>query len=281
MKKMILHTPNERGTTMIELLIALVLTGIVTLAIMQTYVTQHESYLVQDDVTVMQQSARASIDELTRHIRMAGHNTPIGLPAIEAANTNPDTIVITYHGNDCDTYLSAPMPNTSAELKCGKDVSCFEVNQWVYIYEPDSAVGEWFKISWVQQEAQDGHIQHRYVTKMFSRQYGADALILALNRIKFYIDNTTDPANPTLMIQSEFEPPQPYADHVIDLQFQYRLTNGDVVDEPVLISDVREVLIAVTTESTLEASQRADAETPQDVKTRTYTSSVHMRNIDI
>jgi hypothetical protein len=255
------------------LLIALFLTGIVVMSIMRLYIVQHDNYVVQDDVVTMQQSARASIDELTRQIRMAGHHLPLGLPAIIASNTNPDTITITYHGNDCETYLSAPMPQPSAELKCGSDVSCFSTNQWVYIYEPDSAKGEWFKISHVQPGS--NHVQHNYDPKALSRKYGADALLMALNRVKFFIDNTTNPDNPTLMVQIGFEPPAPYAEHIIDLQFQYRITNGSLLDEPVLVSDVREVLITVVAESTLP---EFDGDTAPG-KVRTYRSSVNVRNI--
>jgi type II secretory pathway pseudopilin PulG len=269
---------RQAGATLIELLFALVLTGIITATVMRTYVIQHENYLVQDDVSVMQQSSRASIDELTRQIRMAGHHLPLGLPPIVAANTNPDTITITYHGNNCDTYLSDPMPQPSAELKCGSDITCFETDQWVYIYEPDSAVGEWFQISEVQGDA--FHIQHRYDPKELSRCYGADALVLALNQVKFFIDNTTDPDNPKLMIQREQHAPQPYADHIVDLQFRYRLANGTIVDVPVLLSDVREVLISVTAASTLvDPDQVGDQQ--QDRKVRTYTSSASLRNLDI
>jgi len=274
MKEFIKDLRSERGTTLIELMIALVLTGIVTLAIMRTYVTQHENYLVQDDVTTMQQGARASIDELTRQIRMAGHDLPLGLPAIVAANTNPDTITITYHGNDCDTYLAAAMPNASAELKLASDISCFEADQWVYIYDPDSSVGEWFKISEVQAAA--FHIQHRYEPKSLSRIYDADALLLALNQVKFFIDETADPDKPMLMIQLGGDPPLPYAEHISDLQFQYRLANGTIVDVPVLVSDVREVLISITAEST-----RPDFGSENEGKVRTYTSSVSLRNIGI
>ena len=258
----------EQGTTLVELMIALALTGIVTLAIMKTYITQHENYLVQDDVTNMQQSARACIDELTRQIRMAGHDLPLGLPAIVAANTNPDTITITYHGNDCDSHLSEAMSTTSAELKCATDVSCFAVDQWVYIHDPDSAVGEWFKISQVQPVS--NYIQHSYPPGNLSRLYGADALVLALNQVKFFVDNTTDPSNSQLMIQINGEPPEPYAEHVSDLQFQYRLANGMLVDEPVLIDDIREVLISISAKSTLHGSKK-----------RTYTSSVNLRNVGV
>jgi hypothetical protein len=221
----------------------------------------------------MQQSARASIDELTRQIRMAGHHLPLGLPAIVASNTNPDTITITYHGNDCETYLSAPMPQPSAELKCGSDISCFRPDQWVYIYEPDSAIGEWFKISEVQTES--GHLQHRYDPKELSRKYGASSAVLALNRVKFFVDNTTTPDNPKLMVQIGLEPPVIYADRITDLQFRYRLANGATVDQPVLITDIREVLISISAGSYLPL---LDGKRPKD---RTYTSSVNLRNIGV
>jgi Tfp pilus assembly protein PilV len=272
---------GQRGTTLIELMIALVLTSIVTLAIMKTYVTQHENYLVQDDVAVMQQRSRASLDEMTRNIRMAGHHLPLGLPSIVASNTNPDTITINYHGNNCETYLVDKMPNTAAELKCN-EVSCFEEEQWVYVYDPDSAVGEWFQISEVQAS---NHLQHRFKPKNLSRQYDADAIVLALNQIKFFVDDQTDPDNPCLMVQMWQNDPEIYSDHIVDLQFQYRLANGTIVDEPILISDVREVLINVTAQSTLEGSSatiglgQTDQDGGRTYKTRTYASSVSLRNM--
>lgn len=248
---------------------------------MKTYVTQHESYLVQDDVAVMQQSSRACIDEMTRNIRMAGHHLPLGLPPIVAANTNPDTITLVYHGNDCETFLTEAMPTTSAELKCN-DVSCFEEDQWVYIYDPDSAVGEWFQISEVQAS---NHLQHRYNPKDLSRKYPADAIILALNQVKFFVDDVSDPDNPKLMVKMGGEAPAVYADHIVDLQFRYRLANGTIVDLPVLISDVREVLVDVTAQSILEGSggevvmEQGDRGGEAVRKTRTYSSSVSLRNM--
>jgi hypothetical protein len=270
---------NRNGATLIELLFAIAMSSVIILALMKAYETQHENYLVQEDVTTMQQGARASIDELTREIRMAGHHLPLGLPPIVAADADPDTITITYHGNDCDTYLSAAMPNTSAELKCGGDISCFEPDQWVYIWQPDSAKGEWFQISEVQTASM--HLQHRYDPKELSRQYDANSIILALNRVKFFIDNTTIPTNPRLMIQINRDTPQPYADHVVDLQFQYRLANGNIVDEPIVVSDVREVLISVSVESTLAQIPERGGADPDAPKVRTYATSVSVRNIAI
>ncbi|HUV30791.1 MAG TPA: hypothetical protein VMY05_06875 [Acidobacteriota bacterium] len=275
MKRLYRIPLERRGAALLEMLIALAITGVVTMAIMKLYLTQHENYLTQDDITTIQQNARASIDELTRQIRMAGNELPAGLKAITAANTNPDTITISYKAGNCDTYLASAMPLPSAELKTavGLDITCFHDGQWVYIYDPDSGGGEWFEITEVQGPAY--HIQHN--TMALSRAYDANAILLALTQMKFFIDNTTDPDHPCLMVQPIGHNPQVYAEDVVDLQFRYRLANGMLVDEPILVNDIHEVIITVTARS-----DDPDPDKPGDpYRTRLYTSSVSLRNLGV
>lgn len=264
---------GERGTTLIELMIALALTGVITLVIMKTYVTQHENYLTQDDVAVMQQSSRACLDEMTRQIRMAGHKVPMGLNALVAGDTDPDTLEVVYQGDEVETFLTAAMANTSAGLQCN-DVTDFEENDWVYIYDPDSAKGEWLQVSAVQ--AGSNTLLHQYNPANLTQIYPADAIVMKLEKVKFFVDDS-DPDNPCLMVQRGGDPAEVYADMISDLQFRYRLANGTIVDEPILLSDVREVLIDVRAQSNLaEERNRVDGEGER--KGRTYSSSVSLRN---
>jgi len=264
-----------RGTSFLEVMIALLILSVVTTAIFKLYITQHKNYLIQDDVTNIQQNVRASITELSRHIRMAGYNLPMGLPALAAANTNPDTITITYQSAGCDTYLSESMSQPSAELKCATDVSCFKNGQWVYIFDPDSAVGEWFEITEVQ--AGTKCLQHN--TMALSRAYGKDAIVLVMTQVKFFIDETTDPNHPDLMLQLPGQPPIPYAENICDLQFRYRMKNGLVLDAPTLVNDVREVMIFA-----IGRSNNPDIELTKEVegqyRHRSFSTSVYLRNID-
>ncbi len=274
MKKFTRSIGNNRGASLLEVLIALFLTGIITAAVFQTYITQHQNYLVQDDITEIQQNARAAVDELTRQIRMAGYALPAGLPSITASNTNPDTITICYKDDACDTYLSAPMPQPSAELKCGTDLSCFHEGEWVYIYETDSGKGEFFTITQVQNSSL--HLQHN--TMSLSRKYGTKSLVLTINMIKFYVDKTTDPAHPCLMVKTLNQAaPQVYAENISDLQFQYRLANGMIVDVPTAVSDVRQVMIHVVARSN---TPTADKQGHNTYRTRTFDSEVFLRNLD-
>lgn len=265
---------EQRGATLIELMIALALTGIITLAIMKTYVTQHESYLTQDDVSVMQQSSRACLDEMTRQIRMAGHKVPMGLAPLVASNANPDSIAVVYQGQECETFLTVQMANTSSALQCN-DASCFDVGDWVYVYNPDSATGEWLQVSGIQG---GNTLLHQYTPTNLTRTYPVDAIVVLLEQVKFFVDNATDPSDPSLMVQRGGDDPQIYADHISDLQFRYRLANGTVVNTPILLSDVREVLIDVTAQSKLGQSGDGGEQGDEDVKDRTYSSSVSLRN---
>jgi hypothetical protein len=263
---------NTRGLSLIEILIALLLTGIVTAAIFKVYINQHKNWVVQGEITNMQQNARAAIDELTREARMAGHELPPGLPCIEAYDTNPDTIVIKYTSGGCYAPIVHSMPMPSSELRCdGYDVSCFQDGQMAYIYHPDSGGGEFFEISLVQSGSQ--HIQHN--DWPLSKCYDKDAIIVSLEQVKFYIDNTTNPDQPALMMQIVGQPPAIYAENIEDLQFRYRMKNGGVIDVPIIAEDIREVLMSLTARI-----EKPDPDFPDDpYRRRMYSSRVNLRNI--
>jgi hypothetical protein len=273
MKRWHKRVASVSGFSLMEVLIALFLTTLITTAAFKAYITQHKNYLIQDDITEIQQGARASIDELTKQIRMAGYALPYGLPSIIASNTNPDTITVSYHNDGCDTWLNVPMPQTSSELTCGSDVSCFSADQWVYIWEPDSAKGEWFEISWVQTATNT--VQHKVGN--LSRKYGNKSTVLSLNRVQFFIDRT-NPDHPNLMMQAVGRDPQVYAENITDLQFRYKLSNGAIVDVPPTAEDIREVMITVTGRS---ANPDPDRPEGSKYRFRTYTSSVSLRNLNV
>jgi type IV pilus assembly protein PilW len=66
------HT--ESGFTLVELLIALAITGIVLGAAVNTFLAQQRSYALQEQITAMTQGTRAAMEMVTRDVRMAGYN---------------------------------------------------------------------------------------------------------------------------------------------------------------------------------------------------------------
>jgi len=84
---------NSKGYTMAELLISLFITGLLATAGFQFYIQMHNSALSQEEVSEMQQSSRASLQEMGRVLRMAGYK----LNGVHAAyRINGDSIYIFF-----------------------------------------------------------------------------------------------------------------------------------------------------------------------------------------
>jgi len=258
------------GVSFLEIMIALGITSFVTAAVFRLYITQHHHYVSQDQITDVQQNARASIDQLARTIRMAGFDVPTGLDPLQAYNTNSDTIVLCYRDNNCGSATLVNMANGVAPIVCAGAVDCFTAGEWVYIYHPDSGGAEWFQISSI--DPATNTIFH--VSDVLSKGYPMDAMVISMQEVKFFVDTTSTPGFPSLMVQNKGQAPIVFADNIIDLQFRYKMKNGMTLDVPPLVDNVREVLITLT--------GRSMTSNPDDVnpyKFRTFNTAVSLRNL--
>ncbi|MCX5885420.1 MAG: prepilin-type N-terminal cleavage/methylation domain-containing protein, partial [Proteobacteria bacterium] len=59
---------KEKGFTLVELLVAMAISGIVVAAVYTAFVTQQKSYTVQDQVAETQQNARVGLDLIAREV---------------------------------------------------------------------------------------------------------------------------------------------------------------------------------------------------------------------
>ena len=74
---------KEGGFTLAELLVAMLISGIILAAITGTFIIQSRFYDVQEQVTEVVQTARASMDMMSREVRMAGYDpTEVGIVGI-------------------------------------------------------------------------------------------------------------------------------------------------------------------------------------------------------
>lgn len=67
---------DQRGLTLVELLIALVLTAIIGGAVYQGLINQSRTFILQDQSAETQQNCRAASENVIREIRMAGYAMP-------------------------------------------------------------------------------------------------------------------------------------------------------------------------------------------------------------
>jgi len=99
---------SKAGFTLIEVLIALFLTGVLTLSAFRFYSDMHNHALTQEEISDMQQNSRATLQELSRSLRMAGYKIGSHVPfLIEGdslwvfySDTQPVDTVLYYLENE-------------------------------------------------------------------------------------------------------------------------------------------------------------------------------------
>jgi prepilin-type N-terminal cleavage/methylation domain-containing protein len=97
------HLKNSAGFTLIEILIAMTISGMVMTGIYQAYVQQMRVNNTQNQVVDMQQSVRVAMYFMEREIRLAGLD-PSGLAdsGIDVASANAITISMDITGGEAD-----------------------------------------------------------------------------------------------------------------------------------------------------------------------------------
>jgi type IV pilus assembly protein PilW len=92
---------QKKGVTLIELLVALTILGIVIGAVYRLFIAQTRAYTIQDQVVEVQQNVRGAMEILLRDLRMTGYDddsngTTLSTPIIVPGD---DSITIRYeHG---------------------------------------------------------------------------------------------------------------------------------------------------------------------------------------
>ncbi len=271
---------NHNGYTLIELMISLVIIGVITTAAYSFYLNQHKQWIVQEQITNMQQNARTSMEELVSKLRMAGYvDLPQGIDPIVAVDANPDTIAIRFNSRDCSAAIGKDMPLPSKPLHFDQ-VECFQESTWVYIMVPESdslyPYGEWFYITKISINQGQGWEELIHGLGPLSMAYPEGSLVLQLEEYKYYIDQT-DPSHPKLMRQVDDQPPQTFAEDIEDMQFVYTMADGSTTSAPANPREIRVVEVRITART-----ERPDPDYPGDhYRRRTFSSQVQVRNLGL
>lgn len=99
---------NKKGVSLIELLVALVICGIVVAGAYRFFITQTRAYSVQDQVIEAQQNVRLAMEILLRDLRMAGCDddsmkSTITITDPIVAPPQEDSIILSYEHYDKTT----------------------------------------------------------------------------------------------------------------------------------------------------------------------------------
>jgi type IV pilus assembly protein PilW len=148
---------NTKGITLIELLVALVIGGIIIAGIYRVIIAQSKAYVFQDQIVETQQNIRSAMEILSRDLRMTGFNgdnTPLTPYIIPGTNN----ITIFYQQNGAARQVSylvdgrsilmrSQVPPDSPPSEAGGDPILTDVNALNFTYgidtDEDGMVNNW------------------------------------------------------------------------------------------------------------------------------------------
>ena len=256
---------NRPGFTLIEILVAVGLAGILMTVMFTMFRTSQRSYTTQDEVAEMQQNLRVAMMYVSRDLRMAGlggnllsemvPSVQVFTGEVSAWNMNkaftiinsdvgPDQIDIFYGSITDGEYVATttkPMADASAELVV-TDPDEFQEGDAVVITDGLSAA--LFVVSSVEVALKK--LGHDSAGSIYNPPAGFNAFPTGggysigarvynfgkLHWVRYYIDQT-DPFHPKLMADyHDGQPDVVIADGIEDMQLYYYLKDGTETDDP-------------------------------------------------
>jgi prepilin-type N-terminal cleavage/methylation domain-containing protein len=266
---------NRKGITLIELLVALTISGILVAGVYRTFVSQQHTYTVQEQVVDMQQNVRLAINRMTRELRMAGFGKMDatffgggGMHGTFSNVVNPggggtSVTVVEGYQTVIPTTLSAYAPIGSKKDIQVNDASGFDTGKKRYICINGTESLEITKITGNQIDFKDGTKQEHFAGEPVF-------LVMAIT----YSRGISEGKWALLRDDNLGLGAQPIAENIDDLQFAYLDLNGNPTANPDFIRMIQVTIIARTDKTDPELAKAGDG-----FRRRTLTTNIQLRNL--
>lgn len=269
---------KNTGITLIELLIALVISSILLGALYQTFIRQQKTYAIQEQVVETQQNVRVAIDRMSRELRMAGYGGKILTVFV---NVNGFSNIITpvdnanNIGNNDDkiTIILADQVGvlTSNALKGSTTLS---------VTNADKFNNE--KKKYLNLNGQNNYVVSGVsgstitLTTALAEEHLANEPVNLVKAITY--DLGLSFGKPTLRRDENTSPapnPQPLAENIENLQFVYYDANGNITTTS---ADIRMIKVTVTARTSMSDPELGSG---GGYRRRELTTSIQVRNMGL
>ena len=247
---------TNKGFTLVELLVAMTISLVVMGAITSTFKSQQDSYIVQTQISSMQQNLRAAMYMLTRDIQMAGYYTNFDShtytmnwddldgdnetirPLIHACDNIDDSnggdgikdktdlvvIIKAAESRQLTSTEQASGNTVPASLRQLPNVDNLVSSKCAMLVKHDLSTADFFQ---VQDDSGD-----MTLTISLDNTYSQDDWIFRVDVIVYYVDD--DLSHPCLLRKNlgSNETAQVVAENIDNLQLQYLLNDDSLVNDP-------------------------------------------------
>ena len=253
---------SERGMTLIELIVAMTIGGILITLIFQFFNTQAQSFLQSRDTAEMQQELRWALQFMSDHVKLAGNGVPprsidtTGFQVIENADGPsgaPDSLSIVGSFRSLVITIDQNMGNEGSQIKCSDKgnvppqalESLFELGDLAVI--SDGTFTEVFQITTVQAD----HLWHNEAPpwnddNKLDHRYTAGSTIMSVTHYSFFVA-ADESGHPNLMVKTQAYPPQILAGDVDQFQIRFKMKSGAFQNDIAAneVEDIRQVEITI------------------------------------
>ncbi|MFC1692678.1 PilW family protein [Candidatus Latescibacterota bacterium] len=245
---------RQDGFTLIEMVVAMVISLILVAGIFQFFTVQSRNFLEGRANAEMQQELRWSMDYLSDHLRQIGNGVPptCGWPVVEntdGAGGAPDSISVLGSYRNLVVTTTQPMGNEGLPVKVS-DTSEIEVGDLIVISD-----GTWQELFYVTAKNNEVlfHTAHLpwNTSKFLEHKYIKDSTVTVVTHASFFVD-VDEEGRSNLMIQTQSYAPQVLLGDVDDFQIRFKMKDGSWFDEiyPDEIYDIRMIEIMLRARST-------------------------------
>ncbi|NWG04882.1 MAG: prepilin-type N-terminal cleavage/methylation domain-containing protein [Syntrophaceae bacterium] len=272
---------KEKGLTLIELLIAIVISALIIAGLYRTFIGQQKTYSVQEQIVEIQQNARVAVNRMMSEIRMAGFgNVSMVLPVTFSTGTFSKVLNLDTPTAGSLTLVSATGGTSTLTTEGGIGQSqivvstltddmgnpLFDTGNRRYV-----SIGglESFVITGV-----DSGTNTLTLSGALTYRHPVGTPIFNIKALSYQIAMVN--GIPTLLRDENLgNGPQPQADSIENLQFTYLDASGNPTVNP---QDIRIIRISLTARG-----ERQDPElnNGDGYRRRQIVSNIHLRNIGI
>jgi len=262
-----------RGITVIELLVALVISALLIAALYQTFIGQQKTYTVQEQVVDMQQNVRVAINKMMREIRMAGFGniqTVLSLPGgvngfTQPITAAPNTITIVggllqVRRDNGDPIFVSSVSGNQITLNYATDRFDGNAHRFISIGGIESNTVQ-SRAGAILTLDRPLSFSHAAETPIFKIQAITYSIGLSLGKLALLRNENTGGGN------------QPLAENIESIQFEYLDSDGNSTVNPAEIRMVRAEVTARTDKSD------PDFKDEDGFRRRTIASNIHVRNM--
>ncbi len=289
---------RSKGLTLIELLVAMAISAILIAALYRTFIGQHKTYTVQEQVVDMQQNVRVAINRMMREIRMAGFGNawnvlpPHGLPF--SAIDGPFSYIITPRNNqnmidgqpvDQITIIGAFEQVFSLAVATDGSSTIQLTGNADRLF--DTANKKYLCVGGLETHVVT--VVNRNTITLDSNilfNHAAGTPVFKVKAITYQLRPDNRDANMPVLTREDLTDgggSQVVAENIENLQFRYILEDGSESDSPADPSDIRMVRVTVQARTGFpDLGFKSDPEYQEGVggfRRRTITSNILVRNM--